>query len=333
MPAIISLFNNKGGVGKTTFLYHAAHRFSDTGKNVLMVDCDSQCNLTAYTLDDKAIERAWAEKGNSIYRAIEPVDRTIGDIWNRAPTRVGDHLFILPGDLLLSSFEDRLGDTWTGAKGGSEAALRAQSAIFRTIQNAAEKCDAEVVLIDLGPNLGALNRATLGGSDYVIVPISPDLFSLRGTENLGSKLVSWRKEWDQCHAAWEGATLAIPEGKAKFLGYIVQHHKLRNNSAGMTKGWQLFGDRVEAAVQQNIVDKLTPLEQVVVRADGNYNLGQIPNLHSLIAYSLEARKPVYKCSGSDGLKGAHISSARESGKLFDPIVDVIEAILPTSMES
>ena len=199
MSTYISLFNNKGGVGKTTFLYHLAHRLSDAGHRVLMVDCDSQCNLSAYALDDRAIERAWAEGGNSIYRAIEPVDRTIGDIRNRAPTQLNEQLFLIPGDLLLSNFEDRLGDTWNGAKGGNEAALRAQSAIFRAIQNAAEKAEAEIVFIDLGPNLGALNRAALGGSDYVIVPIAPDLFSIRGTENLGSKLETWRREWDQCN--------------------------------------------------------------------------------------------------------------------------------------
>ena len=84
MP-IVSMFNNKGGVGKTTFLYHVAHVLSGRGHKVLMIDCDSQCNLTAYALLDKAIEKAWEDKGNSIYRAIEPVARGLGDIRDRAP--------------------------------------------------------------------------------------------------------------------------------------------------------------------------------------------------------------------------------------------------------
>ncbi|MEL7039343.1 MAG: ParA family protein, partial [Cyanobacteria bacterium J06592_8] len=70
MPTSISIFNNKGGVGKTTFLFHVAHILADQNKKVLMVDCDSQCNLTAYALDDRAIERAWTTGGNSIYRLI-----------------------------------------------------------------------------------------------------------------------------------------------------------------------------------------------------------------------------------------------------------------------
>ncbi|MEM7067016.1 MAG: AAA family ATPase [Cyanobacteria bacterium P01_B01_bin.77] len=327
MATSISIFNNKGGVGKTTFLFHVAHRLADQDHKVLMVDCDSQCNLTAYALDDRAIERAWTEGarsgGNSIYRLIEPVARTTGDVRDRAPVKLNDSLFLLPGDLLLSDFEDRLGDTWNSAKGGSEASLRAQSAIFRAIKNAAEKAEAEIILIDLGPNLGALNRAVLGGTDHVIVPISPDLFSIRGTENLGSKLETWRREWDQCNDAWSGEELPIPQGRPKFLGYVVQQHNIRNNAAGMTQGWQIFGNRVEQSVRQNIVDRLLPLDQVVVPSDDNYNLGMIPNLHSLIPYAMKARKPVYKCTSQDGLRGAHIRSAAESGAIFDPVVSLI----------
>jgi len=109
---------------------------------------------------------------------------------------------------------------------------------------------------------------------------------------------------------------------------MAQNHNIRNNAAGMTRGWQLFGNRVEAAVQDNIVAKLSTLDQVVARPEGNYNLGQIPNLHSLIPYSLEARKPVYKCTSADGLRGAHIASAQESSALFDPIADVIQGLRP-----
>jgi cellulose biosynthesis protein BcsQ len=327
MP-IISLFNNKGGVGKTTFLFHVAHVLADAHHNVLMVDCDSQCNLTAYALQDKAIEKAWEEAGNSIYRAIEPVARGLGDIRNRAPSSLRPNLSLIPGDLLLSDFEDLLGDTWNAAKGGSEPALRAQSAIYRAILQAAEKASAEIVLIDLGPNLGALNRAVLGGSDFVIVPVAPDLFSIRGAENLGAKLAKWRKEWDQCNAAWAGNNLAIPKGQPSFLGYVMQQHNIRDNASGMTQGWQIFGNRLESAIQKYIVDRLAPLGQVANGQSNNFNLGKIPNLHSLIPYSLEARKPVFQCTSSDGLKGAHIQRARDSKQLFKPIADAILSVMP-----
>lgn len=120
MAITVSLFNNKGGVGKTTFLFHLAHSLADLGKTVLMVDCDSQCNLTVYSLAESTIDQAWQPAGNSIYRQIEPVYRTIGNIRNRAATSLSTRLHLLPGDLSLSEFEDRLGDSWNAARGGSE---------------------------------------------------------------------------------------------------------------------------------------------------------------------------------------------------------------------
>lgn len=177
------------------------------------------------------------------------------------------------------------------------------------------------MLLDLGPNLGATNRAVLAGSDYLISPVSPDLFSIRGTENLGNKLVTWRREWDQCLGAWRGNGLEIPKGQPKFIGYVTQQHNLRNNSAGMTRGWQIFGNQVDQAIQTNIISKLAPLNQVVT--GNSYNLGMIPNLHSLVPYSQDARKPVFHCTSSDGLKGAHIANARNSINLFDPVANII----------
>lgn len=190
-----------------------------------------------------------------------------------------------------------------------------------------KKIKADIVMLDLGPNLGALNRAVLGASDFFIIPMSPDLFSIRGTENLGNKLVVWNKEWNQCHQAWEGEGLELPPGRPVFLGYVMQQHNVRQTATGMTKGWSIFGSRVETAVKDNIVDKLSVSNQAIEWADGNWSLGEIPNLHSLVPYSQEAKKPVFECTGADGLKGAHLARARDSRKLFKPIVDTLLAVV------
>jgi len=328
MAKTISIFNNKGGVGKTTYMYHVAQMLARRELTVLMVDCDSQCNLTSYAMDDADVRRAWRDDGNSIFQVIDPVYRTTGDIRSRAPTKVSSlgELYLTPGDLRLSNFEDLLGDTWSSARGGAEPALRAQSAIHRYIQLASEKIKADLVLVDLGPNLGALNRAVLATSDYFITPVAPDLFSIQGTENLGNKLVAWRKEWDQCNSSWSGV-LSIPLGRPVYLGYVVQMHNMRSAAPeGMTAGWAIYGQELEPAVRRNIVDKLRPLGQVIEWPENGYRLGQIPNLHSLIPYSLEARKPVFDCTSADGLRGAHIKRAIESRKHFEQIVSTIESI-------
>lgn len=317
----IAIFNNKGGVGKTTYLYHIANLIADKNKIVLMVDCDSQCNLTSYALSDSQIKKTWADDGNSIYKVIEPIATGVGDYRKRQPICISDNLYLVPGDIDLSIFEDRLGETWASAA-NQEISLRAQIAIYRYIQFAAEKVNAQFVLFDLGPNLGALNRAVIGSCDYFITPLSPDLFSIKGTQNLGNKFVSWNAEWEMILNRWKnGKITELPHAKPKFLGYVTQQHNLRTNSEGMTLGWQIFGNQVDIAVMDNIVRKLRPLNQVVER--DNYNIGAIPNLHSLIPYSLAAKKPVYKCTSSDGLKGAHISKARDSMNYYKDVIDII----------
>lgn len=311
-------------------MYHVAHLLSKNGSSVLMVDCDSQCNLTAYSLKDTDIKNSWNDRGNSIFQNIMPVYQGLGDIRDRAPSRVVNskgNLYIVPGDLRLSDFEDSLGDTWNAARGGGEAAVRSQSAIHRYILNAAEKVSADIVMIDLGPNLGALNRAVLASADYFITPIAPDLFSLQGTENLGRKLISWREGWGQILDSSKEYSFPIPSGKPKYLGYVIQQHNVRSNPTGMTQGWQIYGNDLEPAIKRNIIDKLSPFDQIIEWEDDNYNLGKIQNLHSLIPYSMDAKKPIFYCNSTDRLNGAHITKARESSNLFEDIVQTLETIL------
>lgn len=167
----------------------------------------------------------------------------------------------------------------------------------------------------------------MASSDYFITPVAPDLFSIQGTENLGNKLVSWRKDWDQVNGAWGGSEISIPAGSPIYLGYVIQQHNIRTNPSGMTNGWKIYGNELIPAITKNIVNKLKPINQVIEWENDEYNLGQIPNLHSLIPYSMDAKKPIFYCNGSDGLIGAHIKKARDSAEYFSGIVDTLEQVI------
>lgn len=58
-PDIVTVFNNKGGVGKTTLTYHLAHALGELGKKVLLVDLDPQCNLTIFSVAMDTIHDIW----------------------------------------------------------------------------------------------------------------------------------------------------------------------------------------------------------------------------------------------------------------------------------
>ena len=195
----IAFFNNKGGVGKTTLTYHLAWMFHHLGLRVVVADLDPQANLTAAFLTNERLEALWAATPpKTIFGALEPLNDRLGDIREPHVEDI-DGIGLLVGDLSLSGFEDRLAVTWPlcldDNRASAQDAFRVTSAFSRIIERAARERSADVVLLDVGPNLGALNRAALVAADYVVVPLAADLFSLRGLRNLGPALREWRAGW------------------------------------------------------------------------------------------------------------------------------------------
>jgi chromosome partitioning protein len=192
---VIAFFNNKGGVGNTSLVYHLAWMFSDLGTTVVAADLDPQTSLTVACLDEDTIESIWKFR-QTVYNYVEPIVDGFGDIDIRLPHEFfTDRFCLLPGDLLLSAFEDELSSQWQAALDGNERAFHVLSAFSRIVQQVATDCHAELILVDLGPNLGSINRAALIAADYVVVPLSPDPYSLRAMRNLGSTFAKWREEW------------------------------------------------------------------------------------------------------------------------------------------
>ena len=181
----IVFFNNKGGVGKTSLVYHLSWIFADRGIAVVAADFDPQANLTSMFLDEERLEQLWdkEEKRQTVFGAIEPILRGTGDISDPHVEKINDNLNIIPGDLGLSRFEDKLSAAWPLCHNKDEASFRVMTAFHRIIEKGAAR-GAQVALIDVGPNLGAINRAALITSDLVYLPLAPDLFSLQGVGDL-----------------------------------------------------------------------------------------------------------------------------------------------------
>jgi len=73
----ITVFNHKGGVGKTTLTYNIAAALSMLGKKVLLVDSDPQCNLSAYVIDgevlDDLLDNSDGPQGRTVWSSLKPI--------------------------------------------------------------------------------------------------------------------------------------------------------------------------------------------------------------------------------------------------------------------
>ena len=224
----LAFFNNKGGVGKTSLVYHLAWMYADLGLSVLAADLDPQANLTSMFLDDDRLEALWTgSPAETVYGALLPLLEGTGDIGRPHVEDVAPGLGLLVGDLSLSAAEDELSTQWPECLDRKPRAFRVLSALWRILDLAAREREVPLVLVDVGPNLGALNRAALVATDHVAIPLAPDLYSLQGLRNLGPTLRRWRAEWQERHERNPVAGLSLPAGQMRPAGYVVLQHAVR----------------------------------------------------------------------------------------------------------
>ena len=297
----IAFFNNKGGVGKTSLVYHLAWMFADRGIKVLAVDLDPQANLTSMFLDEGRLEELWpdGEHPDTVYGAIRPILKGVGDIAKPHIEKITENLGLIPGDLGLSRFEDKLSAAWPNCQLGDESAFRTMTAFHRLVQHGADQ-GAELVLIDVGPNLGAINRSALIATDQVCLPLAPDLFSLQGLKNLGPTLNEWREVW---RGLLEKAPVDVPmpKGAMQPIGYIVMQHGILNNRP--VKAYQRWLDQIPKIYREFVLAE-NATSNISVVGDP-YMLALLKHYRSLMPMAMETNKPIFFLKSADGAIGAH----------------------------
>lgn len=312
----IAFFNNKGGVGKTSLVYHLAWMFADHGVKTLAVDLDPQANLTSMFLDEGRLEQLWpdGEHPNTVYGAIRPILRGLGDIMQPHVEMISQDLGLITGDLGLSRFEDKLSEAWPRCHNNDESAFRTMTAFHRLIQKGVE-WGAEMVLIDVGPNLGAINRSALIASDHVCLPLAPDLFSLQGLKNLGPTLREWRSVWSNLLTK-APADLSMPKGSMQPIGYIVmQHSVLSTRPVNAYKRWI---ERIPDVYRTDVLDEKSQYRLGDVEQDP-YCLSTLKHYRSLMPMAMEARKPIFFLKSADGAIGAHIEAVKSCYEDFQKL--------------
>ena len=314
---VIAFFNNKGGVGKTSMVYHLSWMFSHRGLRVIAADLDPQSNLTASFLDDDRLEEMMRTNHDSptIFGAVQPLKRGIGDIAKPHVEAIADRLWLVPGDMSLSTFEDQLSEAWPKCMDRDERAFRVISAFYRIIQDAGRSYQADVILIDLGPNLGAINRSALIASDYVVIPLGPDLFSLQGLRNLGPALRRWRQEWQERLDRNPVPKLFLPAGDIRPLGYIVLRHSIRLDRP--VKAFERWLAQIPPTYATAVLEK-TANDHMKIGSDPNC-IAQLKDYRSLMPLAQEARKPMFFLKPADGALGAHTYAVSKAYQDFKEV--------------
>jgi cellulose biosynthesis protein BcsQ len=228
----IALFNHKGGVGKTTLSLNIGDTLADLGKRVLIVDADPQCNLTAFYIDEPELEKMLdesddAEVASTVWSAIKPVVLGRGGIRQVQLRDLGEGLFLIPGDVLLSQYEEELPQAWLDSFGRKTRGYDVMAALSSAVTQAAETVKADAVIYDVGPNVGALNRAVLLDCDYFITPVAADLFSLRALTTVGRAIAKWIRDWGTVrNLADPTDRKLLLRGRPAFLGYVTSAYKV-----------------------------------------------------------------------------------------------------------
>jgi len=305
----IALFNNKGGVGKTSLLYHLGFMFAELGHRTLLADLDPQANLSSMCLTDDRLEAIWQlQPRPTIYGAIERLKRGVGDVDRVEPESVSGQVALVTGDLQLSELEDDLSQQWPKCLDRDERAFRVTTALHRVIADVGRRFGADVALIDVGPNFGAINRSALLAADHVVVPVAPDLFSMQGLANVGPRLDDWRRGWQDRKSRAPPLDFALPGGAMSPLGYVVSRHSVL--SGGAVKAFQRWIDRMPEVYRKSFGEEL-PIQGLGVASD-EYCLAQLKDYRSLMPMAQEAKKPMFLLRPADGAIGGHQGAVRQA---------------------
>ena len=212
---------------------------------------------------------------------MKPVAQGRGGIAAIPELQINDQsIFLIPGDVLLSEYEEILPLAWTECFARMTRGYDITTALSQVVKVVATKINADVCLYDVGPNVGALNRAVLLDCDFFITPVAADLFSLRALSTVGRSIAKWITDWEGIRKMASPSDRArVFRGKPVYLGYITSAFKVNagRNATDPHAEWEA---KIAPRVRDRITKDLAAIDQNLVPQGGN-KVGGIKNFHSL----------------------------------------------------
>ncbi|WP_010218971.1 ParA family protein [Sphingomonas sp. PAMC 26621] len=341
MIPIISLFNHKGGVSKTTTAFNLGWAMAERGKRVLIVDGDPQCNLTGTVLGfdgtDDFSTFYDARPNANISDALRPIFQATGQPLVPAEiTATGNpNLFLLAGNIDLAENETQI-SVALSTSAAIPALQNIPGSIGALLRMTAQENNIDVVIVDMSPSVGALNQCFLMSSDYFIVPTSPDYYCLQAMSSLARVLPRWNFEV----AAFRNQSFLypFPVEPPKFCGIVSQRYRPRLGNPAVS--FQQWIDKIKIAVNNHLVPALRANGMSISEAlflaakpsDTPYNLINIADFNSLIAQSQKFSTPVFALSDAQiEQAGVILKTMKESRdgfkRSFTALAETVETIV------
>lgn len=334
----ICFFNNKGGVGKTTTCANlAAHLARD--HRVLVLDLDPQSNITNYILGreeseelilpyyDDVVEKNY----DTIIDAFEEIDETHGI--KKALTPISGNRFnvsIIPGNPLLSNYEDLLSKRWNDINDPDDSVLGLKVTNWVTgILNYQEE-NFDYAIIDLGPSLGAINRCALLAADYFVTPMTCDIYSLVALKNISAWLDKWSSYYlenlQRIAQEKKGRWASISSGLAQdinilkgYIGYTIQSYIAKKKADGKrrtTASFQRIIDGFAPEISKHLL-KYAPGEKIT---PAKLKLGEVSHMYGILPLSQYVNAPIMDLDSNDGMIGSHYTQATKYISEYDAIL-------------
>lgn len=199
---VISIFNQKGGVGKTTTSINISSYLAMQGYKVLNIDIDPQGNTTSGLGFDKRII------SESIYDILTS-DESIDDVMKKC--ELVDNFFIVPSTMELAGAEVELIN-----RANRETILKDK---IKTM-----KMKFDFVFIDCPPSLGLLTINALTSSDSVLIPIQCEFYALEGVGQLVNTIQLVKKSLNK-DLQVEGVIMSMYDGRTKLSNEVVDEVK------------------------------------------------------------------------------------------------------------
>lgn len=333
MATIITFFNHKGGVGKTTLLYHLAWKFAENNKKVLMVDADSQCNLSTLSLgQDSFVEHYEKYPLDNIKSGLAPAFESRPKLIEavHCPT-VGSNsnLHILPGSFDLTEYETQL-SVAINFNTTFLTMANLPGSFYKLISECADKYKIDYIFIDLNPGLSAINQTLLFSSDYFIMPCGVDYFSKQAIKSLSNVLPNWANWNIKAKDHFKNSVYPLPLVATKFMGYTVSNFNVKYDKPA--KAVQDMIDSLDAEIKDVLIPKLRKSSVLLERRDGNYRLAEIKSFNTLQQISYKVSKPVFHLTNVDTGNTGIVSETQELSidgvnTLFNNFYNVVISLL------